>query len=599
MDQGNPVPPGHHSGTSHSSPYDDDSYDDPEARSSHSQPRSQFAARKVQLYMSNYSEYLGKVDVVDDMAISVVVPKNLLPLKLVRLDAGSEALSLVGPQSLPMLRGHQDTRDADYSYSTSVSGTVPARLPHRPKLEVSQAYANDLAIELDEPGHRKTPLGESFSSRRGHKKNQHLLTDELDKIMATARAEAEEDLPLRRLGPVHKSPTRQKPLKIYPKEEAKGEHVPHTPTGSGGPGGLGGPVAAGAVGGAAGAAVGSALASKHAHPQGPQPVPQGPQPGSHTLSKAPGSHPGAQPGPQGQGLASPQGQLPPHGPPQGPHGHHQGPHGAQGPHGPHGSGHAYPGSHITHPNARLPDKRQIPPGSLEAKRLLDLHRHQRQGLGDIQLIISAGVPPRPSADQVLRARDASTKRFSKGDLFGIEEGTDFSLTDAKEEDHVSQPLDILLVDREFVAPVPEDTSFNPGPPPPPPHKQVPMLRAPLPPATGNDDDDEYYDIGDPVFIHNPTTKRKPSRSRKRQSKRGSDLKPFLYATLVSLLESVNGTVIGEEFSKLNLPVKEKQLIEKIVDLLLRLTLDMVIDEHRYEVGIQRLEKALRVLEGFM
>lgn len=77
------------------------------------------------------------------------------------------------------------------------------------------------------------------------------------------------------------------------------------------------------------------------------------------------------------------------------------------------------------------------------------------------------------------------------------------------------------------------------------------------------------------------------------------LKPFSYNTLINLLESINGTVIGEEFELLNIPIKEKQLIEKIVDSLSRLTSDMILDEHRYEVGLERLEKAHRVLEGFL
>lgn len=125
------------------------------------------------------------------------------------------------------------------------------------------------------------------------------------------------------------------------------------------------------------------------------------------------------------------------------------------------------------------------------------------------------------------------------------------------------------------------------------------------------DDNEYYDIEDPVLVTNPVRaksvkesilmpKRKASKRKSARKKRESLLlKPFSYSTLIHLLESVNGTVIGEEFESLNLPIKEKQLIEKIVDSLSRLTLDMVIDEHRYEIGIERLEKAHRVLEGFL
>lgn len=126
-----------------------------------------------------------------------------------------------------------------------------------------------------------------------------------------------------------------------------------------------------------------------------------------------------------------------------------------------------------------------------------------------------------------------------------------------------------------------------------------------------DHDEDYYDIESPVVISQPSRaksvrdntkqhKKKPKRAKaKRVSGDPSALKPFSYSTLINLLESINGTIVGEEFNQLNLPVKEKQLIEKIVDSLSRLTSDMVLDRNRYEIGLQRLEKAHRVLEGFM
>ena len=99
----------------------------------------------------------------------------------------------------------------------------------------------------------------------------------------------------------------------------------------------------------------------------------------------------------------------------------------------------------------------------------------------------------------------------------------------------------------------------------------------------------------------PQMKKASSRKARRGKKSGKreSLKPFSYTTLINLLESTNGTIIGEEFGQLNLPMKEKQLLEKIVDSLSRLTLDMLMDESRYEVGITRLEKALKAIEGFM
>lgn len=120
-------------------------------------------------------------------------------------------------------------------------------------------------------------------------------------------------------------------------------------------------------------------------------------------------------------------------------------------------------------------------------------------------------------------------------------------------------------------------------------------------------DDGFYDVGEPVVITGParvksvkdSIRPQRHRSKARRSKGAAKLRPFSYNTLINLLESINGTVVGEEFELLNLPVKEKQLIEKIIDLLSRLTLDMVIDESRYDVGIGRLEKAHRALEGFL
>ncbi|KAI5956600.1 hypothetical protein KGF54_001075 [Candida jiufengensis] len=162
----------------------------------------------------------------------------------------------------------------------------------------------------------------------------------------------------------------------------------------------------------------------------------------------------------------------------------------------------------------------------------------------------------------------------------------------------------------------------------------------------NDDDDQYYDIDDederiPIqhrpskaksvknsirrptrqstVIKNESTppplpqqelqqskshqkKKKNSSSTKKRSKsttsNNQELKPFSYNTLISLLESMNGTIIGEEFDSLNIPIREKQLIEKIIDSLSRLTSDMILDKQRYDMGLVRLEKALRVLEGF-
>lgn len=153
----------------------------------------------------------------------------------------------------------------------------------------------------------------------------------------------------------------------------------------------------------------------------------------------------------------------------------------------------------------------------------------------------------------------------------------------------------------LVTPIPGQTTI-PGE-----HPAQPMHH---PHLSHDKDMEEYYDIEEPQIVSKPAraksvkdstkhpTRTKLKKKRKEKTK-SQQLKPFSYHTLINLLESINGTIIGEEFNQLNLPMKEKQLIEKIVDQLSRLTSDMVLDEQRYEIGIDRLERALRVLEGFM
>lgn len=182
------------------------------------------------------------------------------------------------------------------------------------------------------------------------------------------------------------------------------------------------------------------------------------------------------------------------------------------------------------------------------------------------------LPPRPTADNLRRAREVSSQVSDKHKL-------EEPLTAIEEGDHNDSTIEETQV-------VPE--------------KEV-------------NADNEYYDIDEPFVVEQPSRgksvkdsirgglkklKRK-SKTKRDRSQNPPSLKPFSYHTLINLLESTNGTIIGEEFDQLNLPIKEKQLIEKIVDSLSRLTLDMVLDENRYEVGITRLEKAHRVLEGFM
>lgn len=175
------------------------------------------------------------------------------------------------------------------------------------------------------------------------------------------------------------------------------------------------------------------------------------------------------------------------------------------------------------------------------------------------------LPKRPSPDNMQRARQASQKWGAGLDIEEVE-GSEATVARAEAPEFAQNTAGEMLADQG-----------------------------------------EYYDVEEPVVITGPTRvrsvkdsirhQRHKSKARSRRS--GPKLRPFSYNTLINLLESINGTVVGEEFELLNLPAKEKQLIEKIVDLLSRLTLDMVTDESRYDVGIERLEKAHRALEGFL
>ncbi|ABN68096.2 predicted protein [Scheffersomyces stipitis CBS 6054] len=198
---------------------------------------------------------------------------------------------------------------------------------------------------------------------------------------------------------------------------------------------------------------------------------------------------------------------------------------------------------------------------------------------------TSSLPPRPSLDNIIRAREASAS-------YQIRESPE-----SEEDENATAKLEEIDNSKEVTQPEQElDVAGEPI----------------VTPHINQGNDDSYIDIEEPRLVHKPSrgksvkdsTRRhthKKSKTVKTKQAKGTsaNLKPFSYNTLINLLESMNGTIIGEEFSQLNLPMKEKQLIEKIVDSLSRLTSDMVLDQSRYEIGIQRLEKALRVLEGFM
>lgn len=185
--------------------------------------------------------------------------------------------------------------------------------------------------------------------------------------------------------------------------------------------------------------------------------------------------------------------------------------------------------------------------------------HENASLHTLESKIQA-VPPRPSADNVRRAREVSSQfREMQTKASSDEESRD---AHPLVSDHENKEND--YIDTESVV-----------------YEK---------PARG-------ISVKASIRPSKKLKHKKAKHKRVRNSNQG--LMPFSYQTLINLLESTNGTVIGEEFEKLDLPTQEKQLLEKIIDSLSRLTLDMVIDSNRYEVGLQRLEKALRALEGFI
>lgn len=265
------------------------------------------------------------------------------------------------------------------------------------------------------------------------------------------------------------------------------------------------------------------------------------------------------------------------------------------------------------------------------------------------------LPKRPNAASLGKARQASLEYATKhahvspaSIVPGMHTGTRFHAEDEHwpQETKIAadeRPLPRTPVSTGLISPLPlRGTTKNTDPahddpapqlitPQTPPHGAPDVLesRAPCSTSTpqGNefrphradhvvhssgkaDVDDCFSDVDEEEVVSKPlrgrsvrestkNPRRKAPRRRKSRKSDSGRLRPFSYSTLVNLLESINGTVIGEEFDSLNLPTQEKHLIEKIIDLLSRLTSDMVIDESRYAEGIGRLEKALRLLEGFM
>ncbi|CCE65617.1 hypothetical protein TPHA_0M00420 [Tetrapisispora phaffii CBS 4417] len=68
--------------------------------------------------------------------------------------------------------------------------------------------------------------------------------------------------------------------------------------------------------------------------------------------------------------------------------------------------------------------------------------------------------------------------------------------------------------------------------------------------------------------------------------------------LSRMISFTNGTLVSSEFSKLDMQMEEKKVLEQLVDALTRLAADMISDPERFDEGIRRMDKATKDLEGF-
>lgn len=147
-------------------------------------------------------------------------------------------------------------------------------------------------------------------------------------------------------------------------------------------------------------------------------------------------------------------------------------------------------------------------------------------------------------------------------------------------------------------------SLNPRPLPPPPLPEHTII--PSGSSKGFPEDDGFETEEEEVKPHegirHKQSKRKNKHSRKARHKSTAsslfEKNHFNHDTLVQLLQITNGTIVGQEFQNLGLETFEKQLLERLVDSLSRLTADMIIDEERHDESVKRLNKAIKALEGF-
>lgn len=135
---------------------------------------------------------------------------------------------------------------------------------------------------------------------------------------------------------------------------------------------------------------------------------------------------------------------------------------------------------------------------------------------------------------------------------------------------------------------------RPLPPPPPPQHRVAT------PASVKSQPEVEVENIDDGFVTEEDEEKKDKKKKRKSKKRNSTFKKghFNHDTLVTLLQATEGTIIGQEFQGIGLETQDKQLVERLVDSLSRLTADMIVDGDRREESVKRLNKAIKALEGF-
>jgi hypothetical protein len=124
---------------------------------------------------------------------------------------------------------------------------------------------------------------------------------------------------------------------------------------------------------------------------------------------------------------------------------------------------------------------------------------------------------------------------------------------------------------------------------------------PLPPPPLPKHRDSRHQTDDGFITEDEDSEQKlraKSKKAQKKKKKISTIKKFNQDTLLQMLQLTEGTIIGQEFQNIGLEPTDKQLLERLVDSLSRLTADMIVDPERHDESVKRLNKAIRALEGF-